>query len=290
MSISIPYIFHSNFISKSTKTGKNYWLVTVSILVLLSLFSLAASATTNVSLSRAYGGNGGAPFVDMMVPGSRVSAVTIKSGKFIDNIKFIYVYKNSGFGSSHGGNGGGLKTLTLSKGEYIIEFGGRYGKLVDSIYIKTSNGNKMSWGGTGGERAFRFRASKKVPIIGIWGRAGKFVDAIGVINKTSSGNNSVTAQGKLNDFNPKEQSTDGGDCGSCDSVTSAYFPRPPRSDQEVNYWKVHLERLGHSISGLSDSVSEYKRYLEKETDICSTNLHCKIDFRSRAISFVVGAE
>ncbi len=53
---------------------------------------------------------------------------------------------------------------------------------MDSIYIKTNKGRYRKWGGNGGANSFKFVGTKKSSIKGIWGRAGQFLDAIGVVS------------------------------------------------------------------------------------------------------------
>ncbi|MFT7009548.1 MAG: hypothetical protein ACJAXJ_004098 [Colwellia sp.] len=261
----------------------------LAVIILFGL-SLSAVAASNVSFSKAYGGPGGAPFVDLVAPGGRISAITIRSGKFIDSIKVEYRHTHIVKGPLHGGSGGKAITFRLKKKEYIIEFGGKSGKVVDSIYVKTNTGRVMKWGGKGGGKSFRFTATKSTPITGIWGRSGGLVDAIGVIQKSTltKGDKSATF-GRLGSFKPDEQAP--ADCGDkCDSMNSKYFPRQPSNQQDKTFWIEHTNTLGSVLRALAGSERDYQNYLKQEKDLCSSYIPCQIDARGAAIGFVTGVK
>jgi len=269
------------------------WSIIFLFLTLVSgfIFSPSAISASFVSLSNESGGGGGVPFVDMVAPNSRISAITIRSGNIIDSIKLSYRYRNSVSEKSYGGNGGKSKTFKFGKGEYITEFGGRSGKYVDSIYIKTNKRRTMRWGGKGGANSFRFRATKNQQITGIWGRAGKYLDAIGIIKKSPYGNTeNISAQGNLDNFKPIGQGSNDQNCAKCDSAPTAYFPVPSKKKSDKDFWENQSDRLGNAIEALTHSKQVYRNYLEKERKSCGPNLYCQIDTRSRAITFVTGAK
>jgi len=266
-----------------------------SVLAVFLLYGLALSAApaygTNVSLSKAFGGKGGSPFVDLVAPGGRISAITIRSGKFIDSIKIEYRYKQTVKGPSHGGRGGKEVSFRLGKREYITEFGGKSGNVIDSIYVKTNKGRVMNWGGKGGGNRFRFTATKSNPIRGLWGRSGNLLEAIGVIQKSkSSAGSKATALVKLGGFKPSKHSPDV-DCGSkCDSMPGKHFPGQPSSQRDRIFWKEHTDKLGAVLKALAGSERDYTNYLKQEKGICGLYIPCQIDARGSAISFVTGAK
>jgi len=270
---------------------------TISLLIAYMLIGSAnpssVYAASNVSFSKSYGGLGGTPFVDMKVPGTRVSEITIRSGSLIDNIRVSYVYRGQTFTKSHGGNGGSARTLRLDSNEYITEFGGRSGSYVDSIYIKTNTGRLMRWGGAGGENSFRFKASRENPIVGFWGRSGSLIDAIGVISKSALANaNSTSDFNSLSKFKPKsqQQGQGNGGGGKAESVESSSVPYPPDDGQNERYWENHSDRLFRSINAVVKSKKDIERYQQDEREKCHGHLYCEIEMRSQAISFVLGAE
>ena len=84
----------------------------------------------------------------------------------------------------HGGSGGNPKDFKLAPGEYIIEVGGKYGRFIDSFWIKTNQGKTEKWGGGGGNVNFTYHAPPGTRIFGFFGRSGVFLDSIGVIMRT----------------------------------------------------------------------------------------------------------
>jgi hypothetical protein len=262
------------------------------LLAVILLYGVTLSAAgSSVNLSKAFGGPGGTPFVDLVAPGGRISAITISSGKFIDRIKVEYRYKNTVKRPSHGGPGGKEVSFRLKNREYITEFGGRSGKVVNSIYVKTNKGRVMKWGGKGGQNSFRFTATKSTPFAGVWGRSGGLLDALGVIQKTTTSKSGKAAKlGPLRGFKP------GGDvpavdCGAkCDSAPGKHFPGQPSNQRDKTFWKEHTNKLGAVLRVLAGSERDYTNYLKQEEDICGIYIPCQIDARSSAISFVTGAK
>jgi len=163
----------------------------IQIIIVLSgcLFpTFVAFADTSVTLLNASGGAGGSSFVDMALNGVGIASISVRSGNLIDSIQLTYRYGNKHIiGLAHGGKGGKSSTFRLSAGEVITELGGRSGKYVDSLYIRTSKNRVKKWGGKGGGKAYRFTGSKQSPITGIWGRSGKFLDAIGAVKASKGG-------------------------------------------------------------------------------------------------------
>ena len=268
----------------------------ISVLALCLLFPLVTLANTNVTLLNTSGGAGGATFVDMAGERGQVSSITVRSGDLIDNVQFTYRYGNKLVkGPAHGGKGGRSSTFKLKRGEVSTEMGGRSGGKVDSLYIKTSRGRKMAWGGKGGNRIFRFTGSKQAPIIGVWGRSGSLIDAIGavIINKAGHQNNSG-GQGMANksfgSFKQKVDPPGGGDsCDRCENVAGLQFPNPSAEKRELKPWlKNHSAYLGKIINKLSDSDQEFNSFMAKEKSLCRSRLYCKVAFRLKAISYVTG--
>ncbi|MCP4358335.1 MAG: hypothetical protein GY796_10000, partial [Chloroflexi bacterium] len=88
-----------------------------------------------------------------------------------------------------GGQGGGLTVWDFMQGEYIQAIEGIYGgDLVDELCIRT-NRDYRCFGGRGGSVNFRYQAPPGYKINGFWGRAGQYLDAIGVFLVGSTTNN-----------------------------------------------------------------------------------------------------
>ena len=267
---------------------KSIWKKLQFNIIILSgclLVPLVAFADTGVTLLNASGGPGGSPFVDMA---GEIAAITVRSGSLIDSIQISYRYGNKRvIGLAHGGRGGKSSTFKLKAGEVITELGGRSGKFVDSLYIKTSKNRFKKWGGPGG-KDFRFKGSKQSPIMGIWGRSGNLLDAIGAV-KVGKGGQSITTNG----FGTYEEKMNkpGVDDAKSDSIQELQFPGPAAQTKDLRYWlQTHNTQLGNIIRKLSGSQTEFKKYLEGEKKTCQSSLYCEVAYRRGAISHVTGAE
>ena len=137
--------------------------------------------STSVLASDQAGGTGGEAFTDDITNVARIKSITLRGGSKVDAISITYVLQDgSTVKKSHGGTGGTATTpLTLADDEYITKVTGRSGSCVDQITFYTSYGRTLSAGGTGGKE---FTIDPKVnrPIIGVFGRCGSLIDAIGV--------------------------------------------------------------------------------------------------------------
>lgn len=245
-------------------------------------------ADTSVTLLSASGGPGGSPFVDMAVSKGRITAITVRSGKFIDSIQLTYQYGSKRvIGLAHGGKGGNSQTFKLRAGEFITEFSGRSGKYVDSIYIKTSKNRSKKWGGNGGGNTFKFTGSKQLPILGIWGRSGALLDAIGVVRSSKGGQTIKTKS--IGGFE-RQANSQGGDDTKADSIQRYTFPKPTASNNEIKSWlKIQNAKLKNIIKSMS-SNNEFSNYSKGENKTCGSSLYCQVTYRRGAISYVTGAE
>jgi predicted flap endonuclease-1-like 5' DNA nuclease len=86
-----------------------------------------------------------------------------------------------------GGRGGLHHTVTLEADEYLTGVSGRCGHFIDSIRIHTNKRVTDSYGGRGGEEEYRFEAAANGEIVGLVGRAGWFIDQLGVIVRDRAG-------------------------------------------------------------------------------------------------------
>ena len=93
-------------------------------------------------------------------------------------------YKNGEQGP-HGGTGGGPNTFSLEDKEFITEVDVREGGVIQSLTFRTNKGKEYGpFGGKGGIfNKEGVMVTAKAPtgyrLIGIKGRAGKYLDAIG---------------------------------------------------------------------------------------------------------------
>ena len=183
------------------------------------------------------------------------------------------------------------KPLNLEKENILLSLVGDLASTSIRFILKRMAGKTMRWGGKGGANSFRYRATKNQQITGIWGRAGKYLDAIGIIKKSPYGiTENISTQGNLDNFKPIEQGSNDKNCGKCDSAPTTYFPAPSKKKSDKDFWVNQSDRLGNAIEALTHSEQVYRNYLEKERNNCGSNLYCQIDTRSRAIIFVTGAK
>ena len=130
------------------------------------------------------GGGGGIEFKDYVIPqNSTVKEVIIRSGEYVDAIGIVH---RTAEGTSypldmHGGGGGVRKEFRLEPNEYITEINGRYGEIVDSIQIHTNRKVSPKYGGSGGNKEYRYIAPEGTEVVGFYGRSGTYLDAIGIV-------------------------------------------------------------------------------------------------------------
>jgi hypothetical protein len=141
--------------------------------------------STSILASDQAGGTGGDPFTDDITNVARIKSITLRGGSMVDGISITYVLQDgSTVKKSYGGDGGtATPPLTLADDEYITKVTGRSGTCVDQITFHTSYARTISAGGTGGN-AFTIDPKVNRPIIGIFGRSGSLIDAIGVFYRS----------------------------------------------------------------------------------------------------------
>jgi hypothetical protein len=131
------------------------------------------------------GGTGGGNFGDFPQDDFKVVRITIRSGAVVDAIQTTHERPDGTLFEfpHHGGSGGGEQILDLDVrvGEHITSIGGRYNSFVDHLVIRTSRGRSLDAGGPGGSVLYSYDAPPGFEIAGFHGRAGEFIDAIGVI-------------------------------------------------------------------------------------------------------------
>jgi hypothetical protein len=101
----------------------------------------------------------------------------------------------------HGGPGGHRYEIHLHDGEFVEKISGKYGLRVDSLRIRTNlttypeplvqpdasadldveSVDRREYGGEGGSVGFSYEAPEGYQIIGVSGRAGQQLDALGVV-------------------------------------------------------------------------------------------------------------
>lgn len=142
---------------------------------------------TTIEAIQCYGGWGGELFDDGCH--ERISKINVRSGQVVDSIKIAYDDHETITTTAHGGKGGEDYELTLRGDEYVIQVMVRASKkIVQSLTFRTNLGRilgpcgakggvfTMGWGGKERQIDCPFEG---FGLIGIRGRKGKFLDAIG---------------------------------------------------------------------------------------------------------------
>jgi hypothetical protein len=141
------------------------------------------SAPARIEQTPIVGGRGGSGFADSEVPaGARIAEVHVRSGDLIDSVQIVYLLPDGRFqeGTRHGGSGGRDNIFRLDPDEFITGISGRYGSNIDSLRIHTNRRTSPLYGGSGGNRDYRLDVPRGGQAAGFAGRAGEFLDAIGL--------------------------------------------------------------------------------------------------------------
>jgi hypothetical protein len=141
---------------------------------------------TRTTQTRIEGGRGGSPFADQDIPErARISEVRVRTGDLVDSIQLVYTLPDGRRveGARHGGRGGRTQVFRLQADEYITGLSGRYGDYIDSLRIHTNRRTSPLFGGRGGNRNYRIDVPSGNQAVGLAGRAGSFLDAVGLTYK-----------------------------------------------------------------------------------------------------------
>jgi len=134
------------------------------------------------------GGTGGGPVPPWAMPVDGViTLVEVKYGLYLNQLVFHYTSSSNGDGAITLGGydpGSNHVQFSLAKGEEVHSLQGRYGSYVDSIQVITSTRTYPpagSYGGAGGAAPYVFNVPKNGRLAGLFGRAGAWMDALGVV-------------------------------------------------------------------------------------------------------------
>ncbi|CAL4991023.1 unnamed protein product [Urochloa decumbens] len=134
-----------------------------------------------------WGGNGGRPWDINMVP-SRLQSMTIRSSSVVNSLEFSYLDSD---GQKHtagpwGGPNGSAYTIHFGASEFLTGVYGTAGRFTDVpedvITSLTLFSNTRSYGpfGHGGGTSFQMSKHSNGSIVGFFGRAESYLDAIGI--------------------------------------------------------------------------------------------------------------
>jgi len=149
----------------------------------------APSDLRQIAQTSIAGGGGGSGFSDRDVQaGARISGVRVRAAEWIDSIQALYTLQDGNLveGPRHGGSGGSENVFRLDQDEYIIGLSGRYGDHIDSLRIHTNKRISQLFGGRGGDREYRIEVPVRNQAVGFAGRAGDYLDAIGLTYATTT--------------------------------------------------------------------------------------------------------
>ncbi len=133
--------------------------------------------------SKIAGGSGGSGFMDNEIPwGARLTEIRVHAGRYIDGIQAVYTLPDGGIFEApfHGGTGGTRTVFRLDANEYVIGISGRHGDYIDSLQIHTNTRTSPQYGKSGGRSEFRIDIPSGNQAVGLIGRAGRYLDAIGL--------------------------------------------------------------------------------------------------------------
>ena len=136
------------------------------------------------------GGQGGYPFAEYAIPdGTRIAEIRVLSGWYVDSIQVIYADAAGNETPMEQVGGAGLhfaeheNRFVLDADEYLVGISGASGQYVDNICFHTNKRVSDVYGGRGGENPFSYMADAGSQIIGFYGRADWYLDAVGVLVK-----------------------------------------------------------------------------------------------------------
>ncbi len=153
-----------------------------------SQFGARAAGRTAAPLTlqtQVYGGGGGSPFSTQNVPaGARIAEIRVYASDRLDSVQVVYDLPDGSVveGQRFGGSGGRQRIFRLDSDETLTGISGRYGSYVESLRIHTNKRISPLYGGTGGTGSFQVDVPNGSQAVGFVGRAGQYIDAIGLMH------------------------------------------------------------------------------------------------------------
>ncbi|GIV69235.1 jacalin-like lectin [Caldilinea sp.] len=132
------------------------------------------------------GGEGGLPIEGYEIPaGARIRQIRVTYGWFVDSIQVAYADADGNLQAlpGIGGHGEREHLFILDADEYLVGVSGRSGAYVDSIRFHTNKRVSPTFGGEGGEVEFTLLAPEGSEVVGFFGRADWYIDAIGILTR-----------------------------------------------------------------------------------------------------------
>jgi hypothetical protein len=122
----------------------------------------------------------GNPFVDPAIPdGATIARVRVRHGGRIDAIGLAYRLGGKIVDlPMHGGNGGTEAIFNLDVDQVITGISGSYDDVVCQLVIQTNQGPSPAYGESG-NALFNYSFCPGMSVIGLFGRSGRLLDALG---------------------------------------------------------------------------------------------------------------
>jgi predicted flap endonuclease-1-like 5' DNA nuclease len=130
------------------------------------------------------GGESGIPVEGYVIPaGARIREVKLTTGWFVDSIQVGYVDAAGAMQTlpGIGGHGDEVHSFTLEDDEYLVGVSGRSAQYLDNIRFHTNKRVSPTYGGEGGAVEYSFLAPEGSEVVGFFGRADWYIDAIGIV-------------------------------------------------------------------------------------------------------------
>lgn len=132
------------------------------------------------------GGLGGEAFDNYTIPtGARIQAIHIFSGEYINGLQVAYVDAagEPGVLPRIGSDSGTHHVLTFGQDEQITAISGLCDWYIDTLALHTTQRQTDAYGQPGTDRPFHLAAPAGQAVVGFFGRAGWYVDALGIITR-----------------------------------------------------------------------------------------------------------
>jgi hypothetical protein len=118
--------------------------------------------------------------VDPLIPdGATITFVRVRYGGKIDAVGLAYRYQGNTYElPMHGGDGGTEDLFNLADGQVITGMSGSYGDVVCQLMFDTNMGPSRAYG-QAARAQFNYSFCQGATVIGLFGRSGGLLDAIG---------------------------------------------------------------------------------------------------------------
>ena len=128
------------------------------------------------------GGVGGQPFDDPPPHDhAKIRELRIWSGLSIEAVQIVHTCEGEIFERPKRGQSTlGFSIMKLGPGELITEISGRYSGYIDQLEIRSNKNNVKRFGSARGLYDFHYQAPENYHISGLWGRAGRLIDTLGI--------------------------------------------------------------------------------------------------------------